>query len=157
MNSHVSSHVPSVITPIPACESGIDYVFYAQKLKELREEYQRNEASHETRQAQIKAETQQILHLLNGSVGSNTGVTMASDSHQPNRKVEKPRPLDDKLSIAAGRAIVRAMKLRKPPEQCRQEGINAATATAKRYGLEVLPADIVALIDKKIKTRFNLY
>ena len=154
MNQHVSTHVPSVITPFPASESGIDYVLYAQKLKDLREEYQRNESSHETRQAQIKTETQQILHLLNGSVGSTGAI---SDPSPSNHKVEKPRPLDDKLSIAAGRAIVRAMRLRKSADQCRMEGINAATATAKRYGLDALPAEIVSLIDKKIKTRFNLF
>ena len=152
----LSTHVPNVMAsmPVPQHEV-IDYVLYAQKLKDLRTEYQENEVRYETRQAEIKTETQQILHLLNGSVGS-TGLSSPPTSIR-DHKVEKPRPLDDKLSIAAGRAIVRAMKLRKSVDQCRTEGVNAATATAKRYGQDHLTEENLDMIEKKIKTRFNLY
>jgi hypothetical protein len=73
------------------------------------------------------------------------------------RQPEHPRPLNDKLVISAGRAIVAGLRRGLQPAQSREEAVQAATKVAKRYGMTSLPDMVLTAIDKKIKSRYNIY
>ncbi len=121
----------------------------AARLKALKAEYQQLTKRLEEIREEVKATFANLNQLA--PPGIVEGV-------RPGRRppVENPRPITDKISIAAGRAIVIAMRKKKSPEQCKAEGIAAAQKVAAKYGMDKLPPEIVALIDKKIQTRFNL-
>ena len=51
----------------------------------------------------------------------------------------KPRPVSDKLAIAAGKAIVAGLAAKWTPEQTLAEAIKTATRLAKKYGIDTLP------------------
>jgi len=73
------------------------------------------------------------------------------------KSVEKPRPATHKMTIAAGRVIVQGVNARWTPEKTKQAAIAAALANGDKYGVDKLPAAVMATIDKKIKMRFNLH
>ena len=127
----------------------VDYVAEATALKALKAEYQ----TLTIRMEEIKAEVKSRLAILN-SIAPAGAEDLTLRGRRP--PVEKPRPVSDKLSIAAGRAINIARKKKKTAEICKAEGIAAANKAAKKYGMDKLPADTLKLIDKKIKVRFNL-
>lgn len=127
----------------------VDFVAEATIVKELAAEYQ----ALKTRMEEIKAELKARRAAMERGVEAVTGLHPSSSRK---RVVKNPRPVNDKLSIAAGRAINIAWKKKKSPDVCKAEGIAAAAKAAKKYGMEKVPADILKLIDKKIKVRFNL-
>lgn len=116
----------------------------AAKLQALRQEHK----DLTSRLGEIKTEVERIFTHF------NTMAPADSQTRGMRQKVEKPRPIEDKLSIAAGRAIVRVMKMKKGPEACRIEGLRAAIALARKYGLDKLPESTEAQINQKIKARF---
>ncbi len=68
----------------------------------------------------------------------------------------KPRPVEDKLAIAAGRSIVAGLAARWTPQQTFSEAIKAATKLAKKYGVNELPSSVVEKIKKTVRIRFNV-
>lgn len=68
----------------------------------------------------------------------------------------KPRPVEDKLAIAAGRSIVAGLAAKWTPQQTLAEAIKAATKLAKKYGIDTLPSAVVEKIKKTVRMRFNV-
>jgi hypothetical protein len=128
----------------------IDYVAEAKKLPALQTELSRIEA----RKAEIRQEVTRIFSLIDAATPDF--VSSSTQGRFLRKKPLKPRPVDDKLSISAGRAVVLCVKKRVGPEATRIEAIKAASIVAKKYGLAELPVKVVAGIDKRIKLRFNL-
>jgi hypothetical protein len=124
----------------------IDYVAEAKKLPALQMELK----SLEARKAEIKQEVTRIFGLIDAATPD-----FVLGSTRRNKPL-KPRPVDDKLSISAGRAVVLCVRKRMLPEATKVEAIRAATVLAKKYGLAELPVNVLAGIDKKITLRFNL-
>jgi hypothetical protein len=129
--------------------SDVDCVAELTRIKELESEYRTLKA----RMEQVKAEVKTRLAAMEAGFPAE----MRAEASQGRRPVvKKPRPISDKLSIAAGRAINIAWKKKKTPEVCKANGIAAASKAAKKYGMDSIPAQVLRLIDKKIKLRFNL-
>ena len=119
----------------------------AQKLKRLKAEYQALTA----RMEEIRNEVTQIFGNLNklcppGVVESHNGRRHA---------VKNPRPVEDKVSIAAGRAIEMGKRQGKSKEECRALGIAAAQKKTKKLGIEEALSGISKLVDKKITAKFS--
>jgi hypothetical protein len=70
-------------------------------------------------------------------------------------KPDKPRPVEDKIVISAGRAIVQAIRENKTPEQVREAAIDAGLTLAKKYNLTEIPPAAMKGIDKKVKLRLG--
>jgi len=127
-------------------QTTIDYVAEAKKLPALQTELK----SLEARKAEIKQEVTRIFGLIDAATPDF--VSGRTRRNQP----LKPRPVDDKLSISAGRAVVLCLRKKMVPEATRIAAIKAATVLAKKYGLTEVPPTVLAGIDKKITLRFNL-
>ena len=68
----------------------------------------------------------------------------------------KPRPVEDKLAIAAGKSIVAGLAAKWTPQQTLAEAIKTATKLAKKYKIDKLPPSVVERIEKKVRIRFNV-
>src|SRR5260370_19643650 len=106
----------------------IDYVAEAKKLQTLASEWK----SLSARKAEIREEVTRIFGLMDAATPDfvSGGTQGRSRRNQP----LKPRPVDDKLSISAGRAVVLCLKRKMAPEATRIAAIKAATVLAKKYG-----------------------
>jgi hypothetical protein len=121
----------------------------AQKLKRLKAEYQTVTSRLEEIRAEVKNTFANLSKLALPGV-----MEIANGRHGNRPSVEHPRPITDRISIAAGRAIVRAKRQGKSKEECKAAGIWALHKVAKKYGIEVTPS-LLATVDKKIETRFS--
>jgi hypothetical protein len=128
----------------PAPLSTQDFVAEAEKLERLKREH----IDLTSRLTEVNSEIRRIFGLLNGLA--------PDDENEFRRKVEKPRPMQDKLVISAGRAIKKAMKAKMSVEEVTEAAIAASTVVAKKYGLEKLPEPVIAAINKKVASRFNM-
>jgi hypothetical protein len=77
-------------------------------------------------------------------------------AHGRNKSPLKPRPVADKLAIAAGKSIVAGLAAKWTPQQTLAEAIKAATRLAKKYGIDTLPSALVEKIKKRVRIRFNV-
>jgi hypothetical protein len=119
----------------------------AEKLKRLKTEYDTLSA----RLEDIRNEVKQIYGNLDKL--APPGVL---DSRNGRRApVKSPRPVEDRVSIAAGRAIEMGKRHGKSKEECRALGIAAAKKKAKKLGIEQASSEITKLVDKKIKAKFS--
>ena len=77
-------------------------------------------------------------------------------AHGRKKSPLNPRPVEDKLAIAAGRAIVAGLAAKWTPQQTLAEAIKTATKLAKKYKIDKLPPSVVERIEKKVRIRFNV-
>ena len=108
------------------------------------------------RMAQIQREATQLYDTLRSRIApefmADAGLLFGSYK----RPATHPRPIHDKLTISAGRAIVAGLKKGYTPAVARENAIQAANRVAKRYGVTELPPDVMLTIDNKIRLRYNL-
>jgi hypothetical protein len=77
-------------------------------------------------------------------------------AHGRKKSPLKPRPVEDKLTIAAGKTIVAGLAAKWTPQQTFAQAVKSATTLARKYGLDTLPASVVEKITKKVQLRFNV-
>lgn len=72
-------------------------------------------------------------------------------------RVETSRPLEDKLLMAAGRAIVRALKSGMTPKEIEAEAFQTARKLAKQYKMSGISESVKHRIMKKLQDRVPGY
>src|SRR4051812_7846574 len=125
----------------PATHSNYVSAAETQRLVALEEEHN-NLAK---RMQQIKVESEALYASLRSRIapeflGGLSNLPFGIVKRQP----VNPRPINDKLSISAGRAIVSSFRNKKTHQQAKVAALDAATKVAKKYGLEELPGPVVA-------------
>jgi hypothetical protein len=124
-----------------------DLVKEAQKIQALK-----NEAdSLSAKLASIRKEMQERIEALNKRI-----MPEQVSAHGRSKLVLKPRPVDDRLSISAGKAIKAGLKGKRTPEQTYAQAITAATKRAKELKIDKLSSSLVKRIEKKVLVAFNV-
>ena len=127
-----------------------DLVTEARKIQQLKNEVD----SLSARRTLVQQELNERLAAMNKRLMPEYQTKQATGGRK--KSPLKPRPVGDKLAIAAGKAIVAGLAAKWTPQQTLAEAIKTATRLAKKYGLDTLPAFVVEGIEKKVRIRFNV-
>jgi hypothetical protein len=132
------------------CSMADDLVAEARKIQALKDEVD----SLSARRALVQHELNERLAAMNKWIMPDYHPTPAANGRK--KLPLKPRPVEDKLAIAAGRSIVAGLAAKWTPQQTFSEAIKAATKLAKKYKIDKLPPSVVRQIEKKVRLRFNV-
>ena len=143
----------TVTTDMPIPPIQVDMIGEATKLNGLKMEYQ----TLSERMDKIRAEVIATYAILNSAVPSElTETPQARRRSGVPKHVANPRPVEHKISIAAGKAVTDAKRRGKSFEQCTEAGIDAAIKVAKRNGVSKVSKKVLIAIRNKVKLRFNV-
>jgi fructose-1-phosphate kinase PfkB-like protein len=128
----------------------VDLVTEARKIQALKNEVD----SLSARRALVQQELDERLAAMNKVIMPDYQPKPAAYGRK--KSPLKPRPVEDKLAIAAGKSIVAGLAAKWTPQQTLAEAIKAATKLAKKYKIDKLPPSVLERIEKKVRIRFNV-
>lgn len=118
-----------------------------QKLNELKTEYQKVEK----RMVEIRNEVRETFAQIK-AIAPEFDSSPQLDVIPV--RVQRPRPVEDKLVIAAGRQIVDGLKNGLSKEETEAAALRAALKLGKKYGLDKVPESVVKAIRKNLNMRY---